>query len=142
MAKMEEQYNYPKYYIKEYIDYIREPEYRKLMSGVSGMSYKYLRAYIIRGYMNNDLLNIKRDYYDKGKLACSFTSRKIAEACFSKKDTVLRGLKKLEEGNVIKIVKKGKFRIYIFGEWEFKGGKKIECYFIDNKFNYCLCGRQ
>jgi hypothetical protein len=99
--------------------------------------YDFLWANIVRGNMNNDKLNIKGDYYDHGKLACSFPLRIIAENCFMNIHTAERYIEILKESGFIKVdsLKIDDHRtqnVYILGWWRDDAGSIEEHLFLQD----------
>ena len=99
--------------------------------------YDFLWANIVRGNMNNDKLNIKGSYYDRGKLACSFPLRIIAENCFMNIHTAERYIEILKESGFIKVdnLKIDDHRtqnVYILGWWCAEAGSIKEHLFLQD----------
>jgi hypothetical protein len=119
---------------------IRNESYRKIFCGSGGMIYQWLWAYIARKKWNDTTgYPLKKDYYDKGLLACTMSLRHIAEKCWMSKNTVKKHIDILKEEGVIKVkyfVPKDKKRgqnIYILGEWKKVDGDKIQETFYLNQ---------
>jgi|LSQX01.3.fsa_nt_gb hypothetical protein len=98
--------------------------------------YDFLWAHIVRGDMTNDKLNIKAKYYNKNKLACSYPTSVIANACGLDIKTVknyinilLRaGFIKKEQIKINKIISQN---IYILGEWRIKDSVLEETLYVN-----------
>jgi hypothetical protein len=109
-------------------------QYRKVFKSPRTV-YDFLWANIVRGNMNNDKLNIKGNYYDRGKLACSFPLKIIAGNCFMNIHTAERYVDILEESGIIKVenLKIDAHRtqnVYILGWWRDEGGSIKEHLFL------------
>jgi hypothetical protein len=121
---------------------ILNDSYRKIFSGPAGIIYQWLWAKIARkNWKDTAEYPLKKNYYDKGILACSMSLRYIAEKCWLNKATVKKHIDILENEGVIKVqqfVPKGKKRgqnIYILGTWKkTEDGKIREIFYRDQVY--------
>lgn len=104
--KKKKAYSGDEYFLMKKRGMIRNPEYRRIMGGISTV-YEYIWANIVRDKMYNDRYNIKENYYDKGFLAYCSTYNHIAKECFMDKNTIQRYMEKFESIGAIKILKVG-----------------------------------
>jgi hypothetical protein len=129
-----ERYGENEPYVSINIRIIRSEEYRKLMKGPDTV-YNYMRAYIIRGKLKNDWLNLKTTYYDNGFLACCFSYEKLAEACFMDRYTIKKYIKSFEDDGILTIERVGHKKVFILGIWYKTDDDKIkECYYLNKRF--------
>lgn len=117
---------------------IENDEFRKLFGSALSL-YLYLRRYIVRGEMPGDKYNIKKNYYDKAFLACSFDYRTLSNKLHMSHHTIRRYLHKLEKRGVIKIDKhwvseKYSINVFILGTWKLNNEIKSDIFYIDEKF--------
>lgn len=100
--------------------------------------YDFLWANIVRGRMMNDNLDIKRKYYDKGILACSYPIDVIAEKCSMSPTTVKRYIAVIEKAGFIKVekVKIDDHRsqnVYMLGTWHYVDGVESEYLYLQDE---------
>jgi hypothetical protein len=112
-------------------------KYKKTFKGPKTV-YDFLWANIVRGNMINDKLHIKRRYYDKGMLACSFPIRVIADKCFMSPTTVKNYIVDLQRAGFIKIdkVKIDEHRsqnVYVLGTWHYLEGVESEYLYLQDE---------
>ena len=107
-------------------DFFRSPLAAKKL-GKSMALYFFIRTYIVRKNYAGDKLNLYGAYFKKGRLASSFSIRKLAEAHDKSPKTVGTYLKKMAEDGIIKIEKVSardaydnqQHNVYIFGTHDF-----------------------
>jgi hypothetical protein len=114
---------------------IKNPKVIKILKK-SMMLYLYLRAYIVREQYPGDLLKLHERFFKKGKLAASFSIRKLARDFDINQKTVTAYLHEMAEHKVIKIEKipaadsydNQVHNVYVLGRHDFS---KMETYLIE-----------
>jgi len=101
--------------------------------------YLKMRSRIVReGWKDHPHYPIKRDFYDKGKLAMTMSTRQMAEEFNMDRRTIHRYMKQLHEFGwikfeALKIPGKPKPQyVYVFGTWRSVEGKIEENFFNSN----------
>jgi len=114
------------------------PEFRHFFKR-SYLTYAFLRSYIIREPASFDKLNIYQNYFLKGKLASSWSIRKLAEYFDCSPTTIRDQLREMKDKGCFMVVpvpaQKAwdgqQHKIYVFGTHD---GNKKETYYIDKAF--------
>ena len=91
-------------FIKLDHDILRNPKVRMILKK-SMMLYLYLKCHIVREKFPGDRLNLYERYYKKGKLAASFSLRKLSQDLYLDEKTVTVYVQELAAENLIEIEK-------------------------------------
>lgn len=136
------EYNKHKF-IKINIDLLQNHSKVLCKNGGAFVAYNRLAANIARyKWDDTKIYPLKKEFYEKGYLVCTFSIRKFAEILDVSKSTTERYIKTMEELrwiDVAKIKGKNKFNdqnVYILGEWTNVVVDGEEKYLEDLYINY------
>lgn len=110
----EDKYGKP-YYVGLNSRLYRNPDFMKFMDGNKLKILLFLQTNITRGCLKKDKLNLKDNYYCKGKLACSYSYEVLAELCHLERHSLRKHILEMAEKGIIEIEIIDKRKVFVLG---------------------------